>query len=130
VAEPKTVSVQIDADPRFAAAAGGAARYFGDSAGLESGPAAQLQAAVVSACEEAFEHLSPGEHLIVTFTVHPDRIEVALSHEGGAHPAVGLDTIAAGASVLGGVDRVQYETQGSRAVTLLTKYLKEGAPSR
>jgi hypothetical protein len=130
VAEPKIVSIQIDADVRFAAAAGGAARYLGDSAGLETGPASQLQAAVVSACEEAFEHLSPGEHLIVTFTVHPDRIEVALSHEGGANPAVGLNTIAAGSSVLGGVDRVQYETRGTRAVTLLTKYLKQGAPSR
>jgi hypothetical protein len=131
VADPNSVSLQIDADARFAAGAGGVARYVGDSSGLEAGAASQLQAAVVAACQEAFEHLT-NEHsrLTVTFTRHPDRIEVAISHEGGAKPALGLDTIAAGSLALDGVDRVQFETKGNRAVTLLTKYLVQGAPRR
>jgi hypothetical protein len=29
-----------------------------------------------------------------------------------------------------GVDRIQYETQGNVAVTRLTKYINQGAPSR
>ena len=128
---PTSVSLQIDADSRFAAGAGGVARYFGDSSGLESASTSQLQSAVVAACQEAFEHLTPEHpHLTVTFTRHADRIEVAISHEGESAPAVGLDTIASGAATLDGIDRVQYETLGSRTVTLLTKYLAQGAPRR
>ncbi len=131
MADPNSVSLQIDSDPRFAAAAGGVARYFADTSGLEDGPVSQLQVAVVAACQEAFEHLTPEHpHLTVTFTRHADRIEVALSHEGESAPAVGLDTIASGAAALDGVDRVQYETKGGRTITLLTKYLTQGAPRR
>jgi hypothetical protein len=131
VADPSSVSIQIDADPRFAAAAGGVARYFGDSSGLEGGATSQLQAAIVAACQEAFEHLTPKHpHLTITFTRHADRIEVALSHGGESVPAVGLDAIASGAAALDGVDRVQYETKGGRTVTLLTKYVAQGAPRR
>jgi hypothetical protein len=133
--------MQIDADARFAAAAGGVARYLADNSGLENEATSQLQAAVVAACQEAFEYLSEDHpHLNVTLTRYADRIEVALSHEGETAPAVGLDTIAGFAaqlggapgrsSVLDGVDRVQYETQGSVAVTRLTKYISQGLPSR
>src|SRR5271156_5320316 len=34
--EPKTIRLQIDADPRLAAAVGGAARYLADAAGIEN----------------------------------------------------------------------------------------------
>jgi hypothetical protein len=131
VADPKSVSLQIDADPRFAAAAGGVARYFGDSSGLESETASKLQAAVAAACQQAFESLTPRHpHLTVAFTRHTDRIEVSLSHEGEPAPAVGLDTNAAGSTALDGVDRVQYEAKDGRAITLLTKYLAQGVPRR
>ncbi len=135
--------LRIDADARLAAAVGGATRYLADAAGLECEAISQLQSAVVAACQEAFEHLTEDDpHLDVTLTRLPDRIEVALSHEGEASPAVGLDTIAgfvlpsgdasARPAVFSGVDRVQYETQGSVAVTRLTKYVGqgEGAPSK
>jgi len=139
--EAKSIHLQIDADPRLAAAVGGAVRYLADAAGMENDAIAQLQAAVVAACSEAFEHLSENyPHLDVTLTRLSDRIEVALSHEGETAPAVGLDAIArsaspdggahGGAGVLNGVDRIQYETQGNVAVTRLTKYISEGAPSR
>jgi hypothetical protein len=129
-AEAKGIQLQIDADARLAAAAGGAARFFAEAAGLTSEEAADLQKSIVAACEEAFEHLS-GEHphLTVTLTRYRDRIEVAMAHEGSAEPAVGLDRIAGFASHvgasggLGGVDRVQYEAHDGLAVTRLTKYL-------
>jgi hypothetical protein len=139
--EPKSICLHIDADPRFAAAAGGVARYLADGAGLEDNAISQLQRAVIAACQEVFEYLTDDHpRLDVTFSRHSDRIEVALSHEGEASPAVGLDAIAGfaaqggggsgGSPILGGVDRVQYETQGGVAVTRLTKYIRQGAPSR
>jgi hypothetical protein len=127
--EAKSIQLQIDADPRLAAAVGGAARYFAESAGLTSDEVRELEKSVLAACEEAFEHLT-GEHphLTVTLTRYPDRIEVAMAHEGGGEPAVGLDRVAGFASQLGpgglgGVDRVQYEAHEGLAVTRLTKYL-------
>jgi hypothetical protein len=134
--ESKRLRLRIDADPRLAAAAGGVARFLADSAGLEGQPAAQLQAAVIAACQEAFAHLNGDHpHLDVTFTQHADRIEVAMSQEGGFLPAVGLDTIAGfappgSAPVMDGFDRVQYEGQGKTAVTRLTKYLSQTTSRR
>ena len=128
--EPKSVCVQFDPDPRFAAGAGGVAKFFAESAGLEGDAPQQLQAAVAAASLEAFEQHANDHPLSVTFTRHADRIEVTLSREGQSTPAVGLDTIAAGAAALSGVDRIQYETQGTRSVTRLTKYTSQGAPNR
>ena len=60
--EPKSVCLQFDPDPRFAAGAGGVAKFFAESAGLEGDAPQQLQAAVVAACLEAFEQLPPTFH--------------------------------------------------------------------
>ena len=139
-AEPKSLHMQIDADARLAAAAGGVARYVADASGVENSSLAQLQSAIVAACEEAFGHLTrESPHLEITFTRFSNRIEVALSHHGEASPAVGLDTTAgfrgqvAGArsvaGIFAGVDRVQYETHGQDAVTRLTKYIGQVAPT-
>jgi hypothetical protein len=138
VAEAKSIQMQIEADPRLAAAAGGAARYFADAAGLEVPAITDWQTAIVAACNEAFEHLT-GDHprLQVTLARMTDRLEVALSREGDPSPAVGLDMLAGlvqqsgsapgkaygGSLVMGGVDRVQYETHSGVAVTRLTKYI-------
>jgi hypothetical protein len=139
--DAKSIRLRVNADARLAAGVGGAARYLADSAGLESEAIGQLQSTVVAACQEAFEHLT-GDHPIleVTLTRLPDRIEVAFAHEGETAPALGLDTIAGFAAQLGGpsespgalagVDRIQYETQGSVAITRLTKYIRQGARSR
>jgi hypothetical protein len=140
--ESKSIRLQIHADARLAAAVGGAARCLAEAAGLEDEALSQLQSTVVAACQESFEHLTEDHpHLDVTLTRLPDRIEVALSHQGETSPAVGLDTIAGFAApsgpsgrpaVLSGVDRVQYETHSGVAITRLTKYVAqdEGAPSR
>ena len=132
--ELRRLYLQIDADARLAAAAGGVVRYLADVAGLENEAIARLQSAVVAACSEAFEHLSADHpQLQITFTRFSDRMEVALSHLGEDSPAVGLDTIAGFAAqvggtgsiqvVLAGFDRVQYQTHGGEAVTRLTKYI-------
>lgn len=136
-AEPKSIQLRIDADARLAAAAGGAARYFGDVAGLEGAAIAQLQAATVWACVEAFEHLTPQHpRLDVTLTRLADRIEVALSHEGEEKASASPDSVAgfvasgrknveASSAKTEGIDRVQHETRGSAAVTLLIKYVAQ-----
>jgi hypothetical protein len=138
--EPQTFRLLLDADTRLAAAAGGVVRYLADVAGLENDAIARLQSAVIAACSEAFEHLTADHpRLEITFTRLSDRMEVALSHRGEGSPAVGLDTIAGFASRLGGTgsdpgvfavfDRVQYETHDGEAVTRLTKYIGQVAPS-
>jgi hypothetical protein len=141
--ETNSIHMQIEADARLAAAAGGAARYFADAAGLESPAIADWQTAVVAACTEAFKHLTREHpHLDVSFTRLTDRLEVALSREGDTSPAIGLDSLAglapqsrdpqgtatALSPVLGGVDRVQYETRDGVAVTRLTKYIAPTTP--
>jgi hypothetical protein len=138
--ELKSFRVQIDADARLAAAVGGAARFLADAAGIENGKAAQLQSSVVAACVEIFHFLTAEHpHLQVKLTGFADRIEVALSHHGGASPIVGLDSIAGFAPQRGGgearanpfvgVDRVQYETHGGESVTRLTKYIGKVPPN-
>jgi hypothetical protein len=138
--DPKTFRLLLDADPRLAAAAGGVVRYLADIAGLENDAITRLQSAVIAACSEAFEHLTPDHpRLEITFKRLPDRMEVALTHRGEGFPAVGLDAIAGFAARIGGresnrgvfagFDRVQYETHGGEAVTRLTKYFGEVAPS-
>jgi hypothetical protein len=113
--ETKRIHLQIDPDPRLAAAAGGAAHYLGDAAGLENPGLFQLEAATVAACIEAFRQIHAAEcHLDVTLKRFADRIEVALCLEGG--------NVASGKAPEG-IDSVQFEKQGKCAVTRLTKYL-------
>ena len=122
--ESRTIKVQLDADPRFAAAVGGVARYMADAAGMENDAIAQLQTAVVTASNDAFKLLTPDHpHLTATISKLPDRLEVVLSCECSEKPGVGKES-------LGGVDRVQHETQGNIGITRLTKFINQGAPSR
>jgi len=139
VTEARSLHLQIDADARLAAAAGGVVRYLADAAGIENDAIARLQSAVIAACSEAFEHLTADHpRLQVTFTRFSDRMEVALSHLGEDSPAASRDTIAGFAAqgggtgsiqvVLAGFDRVQYETHDGEAVTRLTKYIGQVTP--
>jgi hypothetical protein len=136
--DAKRIQLKIDADPRLAAAAGGAARCLGDAVGFEDASLSRLQSAIVAACREEFRHLDPAHpYLEVTLLRFPDRIEVALAHEGESSTALGLDAVvgfaaqlgqnSGGTSALDGVDRVQFETNGSCAITRLTKFLRSPA---
>lgn len=129
-ADSKAVSLHIDADARLAAAVGAAARFLGEAAGLAAPAASELQASVTAASREAMSRLAGDHpHLNVTITRFVDRIEVALSQEGSADPAAGLDSIAGlagqpgASSAFEGVDRIQFEAHEGTAVTRLTKYL-------
>jgi hypothetical protein len=132
VTDVKVISLQIDADARLAAAAGGAARYLADNAGVEDPGPSQLQAAVIAACKDAFGYLNQEHpHLTVKLFRHSDRIEVELSREGGAAGAgIGQAGGRDQDAKLSGIDRVQHETRGSIVVTRLTKYISQGIPSR
>lgn len=89
---------------------------------MENDAIAQLQAAVVTACTEAFQLLTPAHPaLTASITRMSDRIEVVLSCE--CANAAGQNTTS-----LGGVDRVQHETQGNAIITRLTKFINQGAP--
>jgi hypothetical protein len=131
VAESKKIAMQIDGDARLAAAAGGAARYFADAAGMEDEAIAHLQKATVAACREAFEYLTKDHpHLDVTLTRLAYRIEIALCHQGGTHPGsdAGQATGPSAAEeevVRGGVDRVQHERRGDVAIIRLTKFVHQ-----
>lgn len=129
-ADSHAFQLQIDSDARLAAAAGGAARFVGEAAGLSSEASIELQKSVVTVCIQAFSGLSDEHsHLTVIVGRFPDRIEVAVAHQGDPSPAVGLDQIAGFAGGLGGgiklsgVDRIQYEARQGQAVTRLIKYL-------
>ena len=122
--DSRTIKVQLDADPRFAAAVGGVARYLADSAGMENDAIAQLQTAVVTASNDAFKLLTPAHpHLTATISKLPDRLEVELSCECSSNAAQAKES-------LGGVDKVQHETKGNIGITRLTKFINQGAPSR
>lgn len=122
--ESRTIKVLLDADPRFAAAVGGVARYMGDAAGMENEAIAQLQSAVITACIDAFNLLTPAHpHLTATISKLSDRLEVVLSCECSSTPGKAQESI-------DGVDRVQHETQGNIGITRLTKFINQGAPSR
>jgi hypothetical protein len=122
------IELSLDADPRFAAAAAGGARYLGESSGLTTEAAGKLQLAVLFACEEAFAHLDlPRVHVQVTLNQFTDRIEVLIIH-GADAPSIGLHTLLnAAANPMEGVDRVQYEQLDGSSVTRLTKFLSPQA---
>ncbi|MBZ5541897.1 MAG: hypothetical protein LAN61_15375 [Acidobacteriia bacterium] len=137
--EPTRVEIRIQNDSRLLAGLGGAIAHCACAAGLCESAAASLRAAALGACQEAFRQM-PDSHaaLEIAITLYSDRLEVALSQPGAAAPAVGLDALSglaqqgSGAQnpfLAGGVDRVQYDTQGGVACTRLTKYLAPSAPS-
>ncbi|GAC1637152.1 MAG: hypothetical protein NVS9B14_16860 [Candidatus Acidiferrum sp.] len=122
--DSKCIEIRLEADPRFAAAAAGGARYIGESSGLSAEAAVKLQLAIVFACEEAFAQLdADGAQVSVTLAQFPDRIEVTIRH-GADAPSVGLHTLLNNAaSPMEGVDRVQYEQVGGSSLTRLTKFV-------
>jgi hypothetical protein len=122
--DSKHIEIRLDADPRFAAAAAGGARYLGESSGLTAEAAAKLQSAILFACEEAFGNLDAvNAQVEVDLNQFPDRIEISIIHSADV-PSVGLHTLlGTGKDALEGVDRVQYEQSSGSSVTKLTKFL-------
>jgi hypothetical protein len=83
--DPKRIELHLDADPRFAAAAGGAVRYLAESSGMPEEVCREFQTATVQACLQAFE--SHGAHAhIVEFCRFEDRVEVVVNSNAGSAP--------------------------------------------
>ncbi len=79
---PQRLTLQMDADERLAAAAGGAARYFADSAGMPNEQILSLQAAVIRACAHCFTCHTTAHSCDVTLQRFENRIEVELALPG------------------------------------------------
>jgi hypothetical protein len=122
--ETQRIAMQLDADRRLAAAAGGVGRYFADAAGLASNVVSDLQSAIVGVCNREIAHLHPpSERLQVTLTRSADRIEVVVSRHAGD----GSGTNPEPQGKLAGVDSVQVERQVDVVRTRLTKFVSESA---
>jgi hypothetical protein len=123
-AETQKIAMQLDADTRLCAAAGGVGRYFADAAGLANSAVSGLQSAIVAMCNREVERLGDSVHrLDVTVTRTPDRIEVVMKRR--ARQGSSKDSEEQG--ILTGVDRVQHEREAEMAITRLTKYVGEQA---
>jgi hypothetical protein len=82
--DPKCIELRIDADPRFAAAAGGAVRYLAEASGMPEEVCREFQEATVRACLEAFEANNTGPH-IVELCRFEDRLEVVVDSKAGSN---------------------------------------------
>jgi hypothetical protein len=80
--DPKPIELHLDADPCFAAAAGGAVRYLAESSGMPEEVCREFQAATVHACLKAFDSRSPNSH-VVELCRFDDRIEVVIDSNAG-----------------------------------------------
>ena len=79
------VLLTFSPDARLVAAAGGVARYFADSAGMEADAVAKLQSETLQACNATIAQLpDKGAQLLVEVTRFADRIEVAIAKQGDA----------------------------------------------
>lgn len=124
-AETQKIALQLDADRRLCAAAGGVGRYFADAAGLANSAVSGLQSAIVAVCNREVERLGDSaQRLDVTVIRTPDRIEVVMLRR--VADGSGTDS-GEQQGTLTGVDRVQHETRAEMAITRLTKYLGEQA---
>ena len=78
--DSRTIKVQLDADPRFAAAVGGVARYLADSAGVENDAIAQLPAGQRQCIQlwlEDFSYIEIGKALRISLDAVRSRLRGA-----------------------------------------------------
>jgi hypothetical protein len=118
---PQTILLQMDADVRLAAAAGGAARYFADNAGLANEAILNLQESVMLACKHCFHCHSSATSCEVTLLRYEDRLEIDLSVPGKESPEGNEKP------TLPGVDEVHCEFLENSARMRLIKFLGNGS---
>ncbi len=121
--------MQLDADRRLCAAAGGAGRYFADAAGLANSAVSGLQSAIVAVCNREIERHQGIQGNVWTSTVTrtPDRIAVVMRRRATENGSSAKDSDLQEQGIINGVDQVQHETQAEMAITRLTKYVGEEA---
>lgn len=83
--EPKRIKLRLDADARFAAAAGGAVRNLAEASGMSEEVCREFQEATIAACLNAFQSGPNVNHLIELLRAD-DRIEVTVNSGTGAEP--------------------------------------------
>ena len=81
--DPKRIELRLDADPCFAAAAGGAVRYLAEASGLPEEVCREFQQDTVRACLDAFESRSIRTH-VVELCRFEDRLEVVVDSNAGS----------------------------------------------
>ena len=81
--DSKRIELHLDADPRLAAAAGGAVRYLAEASGMSEELCREFQEATVRACLEAFESSGPRSH-VVQLCRFADRLEVVVDANAGS----------------------------------------------
>jgi hypothetical protein len=81
--DPKRITLHLDADPRFAAAVGGAVRCLAEASGMPEEVCREFQSASVTACLHAFENGATVTH-VVEFLRSEDRIEVVVDSNSGS----------------------------------------------
>jgi hypothetical protein len=81
--DPKRIELHLDADPRFAAAAGGTVRCLAEFAGMPEDVCREFQDATIRACLEAFQ-LRPTARHIIEFCRFENRVEVIVDPNVGA----------------------------------------------
>jgi hypothetical protein len=118
---PQTILLQMDADVRLAAAAGGVARYFADNAGLANEAILNLQESVMLACKHCFHCHSSANSCEITLLRYEDRLEIDLAVPG-KETSEGQQEL-----MLPGVDEVHCEFLGKSARMRLIKFLGNGS---
>jgi hypothetical protein len=118
---PQTILLQMDADVRLAAAAGGVARYFADNAGLANEAILNLQESVMLACKHCFHCHSSANSCEITLLRYEDRLEIDLAVPG-KETSEGQQEL-----MLPGVDEVHCEFLGNSARMRLIKFLGNGS---
>jgi hypothetical protein len=118
---PQTILLQMDADVRLAAAAGGVARYFADNAGLPNEAILDLQQSVMLACKHCFHCHSSASSCAITLLRYEDRLEIDLDVPGTERPDEKQEL------KLPGVDEVHCDFLEKSARMRLVKFLRNGA---
>ena len=118
---PQTILIQMDADVRLAAAAGGVARYFADSAGLANEAILNLQESVMLACKHCFHCHSSASSCEITLLRYEDRLEIDVAVPGTETPEGKQELM------LPGVDEVHCEFLENSARMRLIKFLGNGS---
>jgi hypothetical protein len=81
--DPKRIELRLDADPSFAAAAGGVVRYLAEAAGMPEEVCREFQQDTIRACLEAFEARDIRTHVVEVYR-YDDRLEVIVDSNAGS----------------------------------------------
>jgi hypothetical protein len=118
---PQTILLQMDADVRLAAAAGGVARYFADNAGLANEAILDLQQSVMLACKHCFHCHSSAASCEITLLRYEDRLEIDLAVPATERPKEKQELM------FPGIDEVHCEFLENSARMRLVKFLGNGS---